>query len=109
MLGTLLSGKFLDMDYRRIKDAFTGNPEDFPLERARLRTIWIYSGLHCASALVFGWTVGEKVHISVPIIATLILGWSATAIQSLITTYLVDLYPKKGASATAALNLARGA
>jgi multidrug resistance protein len=105
--GTLLTGKLLNVDYRRIKKRFTGNPEEFPLERARLRTIWLWAGLQCASTLVFGWTLDREVHISVPVICTFFLGWAATSIQGVITTYLVDVFPNRGASATAALNLAR--
>jgi MFS family permease len=56
---------------------------------------------------VFGWTLQHGVHIAVPIICTFILGWAATSIISVVNTFMVDVYPKKGASATAALNLAR--
>lgn len=107
IMGTLLTGKLLDVDYRRIKKRYTGNPECFPLERARLRTIWLWAALQCASSLIFGWTLDQHVHISVPIICTFFLGWAATSIQGVITTYLVDVFSSRGASATAALNLAR--
>jgi MFS family permease len=107
IIGTLTTGKFLDYDYQKFKKSFTGDPEDFPLEKARLRTIWLWSALQIGSVLVFGWTLEYKVHISVPIICTFILGWSATSIISVISTMMVDIYPKKSASATAALNLVR--
>jgi MFS family permease len=107
IMGTLLTGKLLNVDYRRTKKQFIGNSEVFSLERARLRTIWLWAGLQCASSLVFGWTLDRRVHISVPIICTFFLGWAATSIQGVITTYLVDVFPNRGASATAALNLAR--
>lgn len=107
IIGTLLTGKLLDYDYRRIKKQYAGPPEDFPLERARLQSIWFYSALQCASLIVFGWTIDKHVHISVPIITTFFSGWAATSIQSVITTFLVDAFPKQSASATAALNLSR--
>ncbi|KAK9242966.1 major facilitator superfamily domain-containing protein [Lipomyces tetrasporus] len=97
----------LDSDYRRNKDRYIGSPEFFPLERARLRTVWLWSGLQCASALVFGWTIDQEVRIAVPIICTFIVGWAATSSQSVITTFLVDVFPRRSASASAALNLAR--
>jgi MFS family permease len=105
--GTLTTGKFLDFDYDRFKKSFKGKAEDFPLERVRLRTLWLWAGIQIASVLVFGWTLEYHVHISVPIICTFCLGWSATSIIGIITTFMVDIFPKKGASATAALNLAR--
>lgn len=107
IIGTLTTGKFLDYDYQRIKKKYTGDPDNFPLERARLRTIWLWSGLECASVLVFGWTLEYGVHIAVPIICTFILGWAATSTISVVTTFMVDIYPKQAASATAAVNLAR--
>lgn len=105
--GTLLTGKLLDYDYRRIKASFTGNPEDFPLERARLRLVWLYGGLQCASVVIFGWTIEKGVHMAVPIICLFVLGWTAISMQSIVSTFLVDVYPQKSASAMAALNLVR--
>jgi MFS family permease len=107
IIGTLTTGKYLDYDYAKLKKSFNGDPEDFPLERARLRTLWLWSGLQIASLLVFGWTVNYRVHISVPIISTFVQGWTATSIMSVVNTFLVDVYPKKSASATAAMNLVR--
>ncbi|RFU26052.1 hypothetical protein B7463_g10283, partial [Scytalidium lignicola] len=107
IVGTLTTGKFLDYEYRKFKNDFDGNPDDFPLEHARLRTIWLWSALETIASLVFGWTVRYHVHISVPIICTFVIGWSATSIIGVVNTFLVDLFPKKSASATAALNLAR--
>jgi MFS family permease len=107
IVGTLTTGKFLDFDYRRMKKIHTGSHESFPLERARLRTLWLWSGLECASVLIFGWTLDERVHISVPIIATFFLGWASTSIIGVVTTFMVDCFPNQGASATAALNLVR--
>ena len=107
IVGTLTTGKFLDFDFQRTKKSYTGSLENFPLEHARLRTLWLWSGLECASMLVFGWTLDQRVHISVPIISTFVLGWASTSIIGVVTTFMVDCFPKQGASATAALNLVR--
>ncbi|KAH6724902.1 putative multidrug transporter [Leptodontidium sp. MPI-SDFR-AT-0119] len=107
IIGTLTTGKFLDFDYRHFKASFTGSAEDFPLEKARLRTLYVWSVLQMGACLVFGWTLEKGVHITVPIICTFILGWAATSIISVVSTFMVDIYPKKGASATAAVNLLR--
>ena len=107
ILGTILAGKLLDFDYRRIKARFTGDVKDFPLEHARLRTIWLYAGLQAGSLLVFGWTLDKGVHFAVPLICLFLIGWASVCIQSCVTTFLVDVYATKGASATAALNLVR--
>ncbi|KAA8917398.1 hypothetical protein TRICI_000421 [Trichomonascus ciferrii] len=117
MGGTLITGKILDIDYRRIKNKFQsdvengGNneitEENFPLEKARLRLVPVFSILQCISLIVFGWTIQYRVHIAVPIITTFITGWTAVSMQSTIMTYLVDLFPDKSAAASASLNLAR--
>ncbi len=107
VIGTLSTGMILDYHYRTFKQTYTGTPDNFPLEKVRLKTLWLWSALEIACTIVFGWTLNYRVHISVPIICTFILGWSSTSIIGVISTFLVDVYPKKGASATAALNLVR--
>ena len=105
--GTLTTGKFLDYDYQRFKKSYDGPADDFPLDRVRLRTIWLWAGMQIAASLAFGWTMRYHVHVSVPIICTFFLGWASTSIISTISTFMVDIFPKKGASATAAVNFVR--
>lgn len=123
MIGTLVTGKILDADYRRVKTKyeatfdrekghidFTASQEqDFPLETARLRLVPLFSILQCLSILLFGWSIQypQKVHIAVPIVSTFITGWTAVSTQSLIMTYLVDNFSDRAAASSASLNLAR--
>jgi hypothetical protein len=115
------------MDYRRVKskhlarsteecprtspensDSTTGDG-NFPLEQARLRLVPVFSLAQCMSILLFGWTVEFSAHvnITVPIISTFITGWTAVSTQSVVMTYLVDVFPNQSAAASASLNLAR--
>ncbi|KAK6500798.1 hypothetical protein TWF506_003561 [Arthrobotrys conoides] len=124
MVGTLVTGKLLDSDYHRVKTQHEAStptdPErgdssrtiqelDFPLEKARLRLVPIFSGLQCISIILFGWTIHypHKVHIAAPIISTFITGWTAISIYSVVVTYLVDIFNDRSAAASASLNLAR--
>ncbi|KAH0837732.1 hypothetical protein AYO21_09361 [Fonsecaea monophora] len=107
IIGTVLVGRFLDYDYRRILRKYGGDEQRMPIEKARLRTVWLWSALECVSVLIFGWTVDQGVHISVPIICFFVLGWAAISLQSVISTYLVDIHHTQSASATASLNLVR--
>ena len=116
IIGTLITGKILDADYRRVKTKHESQaPEDgpdnatFPIEKARLRLVPIFAGLQCASILVFGWTIqySRRVHIAVPIITTFFTGWALVSTQSVIMTYLVDVFPDQKAAASASMNLAR--
>ncbi|KAI8661192.1 hypothetical protein NCS55_00988800 [Fusarium keratoplasticum] len=116
IIGTLITGKILDIDYRRVKtqhDSSVTDPEasqsEFPLEKARLRLVPLFSLLQCLSIILFGWTIHypHKVHIAVPIISTFITGWTAVSTQSVVMTYLVDVFHDRSAAASASLNLAR--
>ncbi|RMJ09576.1 hypothetical protein CDV36_010816 [Fusarium kuroshium] len=116
IIGTLITGKILDIDYRRVKaqhDSSITDPEanqsEFPLEKARLRLVPLFSILQCLSIILFGWTIHypHKVHIAVPIISTFITGWTAVSTQSVVMTYLVDIFHDRSAAASASLNLAR--
>jgi predicted MFS family arabinose efflux permease len=118
MIGTLITGKILDKDFRRVKAKYEASldpesrnrqEEGFPLEKARLRLVPTFSLLQCLSILLFGWTIQypHKVHIAVPILSTFITGWTAVSTQSLIMTYLVDIFHDRSAAASASLNLAR--
>lgn len=128
MIGTLITGKILDRDYKKVKAAYdaqmaqtdlengselarsvTQTEEDFPIENARLRLIPIFSVIQCLSIVVFGWTIQypHRVPIAVPIVSTFITGWTAVSTQSTIMTYLVDVFSDRSAAASASLNLAR--
>jgi MFS family permease len=130
MIGTLVTGKILDIDYRRIKARYESllvqnspeaghdtsqkaaakfNAEAFPLEKARLRLVPFFSLLQCISILLFGWTIQHphRVPIAIPIISTFMTGWTAVSTQSVIMTYLVDVFSDRSAAASASLNLAR--
>ncbi|KAH7039762.1 major facilitator superfamily domain-containing protein [Microdochium trichocladiopsis] len=136
MLGTLITGKILDRDYRRVKAAHAGektrgmeegggpgpasagpivddSTEDaddgFPLENARLRLVPIFALAQCLSIVLFGWCIAypATVPIAIPIISTFITGWTVVSTQSVIMTYLVDVFSDRSAAASASLNLAR--
>lgn len=121
MLGTLSTGKILDIDFRKIQRKLsedTGSdgatpldPTDpkFPLERARLRLMPVFTIVQVLSLLLFGWTVhySDKVPLAIPVISTFVTGWTAVGMQSAITTYLVDVFSDQSAAASASLNLAR--
>ncbi|CEP67301.1 MFS transporter LALA0_S22e00122g [Lachancea lanzarotensis] len=107
MLGSLTTGKLLDKDYTAMSAKYEGKEDEMPLDQVRLRLMWIWSTLQICSVLLFGWTLDKHIHIAVPTICTFFTGWAAMAIQSTVSTYMVDLFPNGSASASAAVNLAR--
>ena len=93
IVGTLITGKILDVDYRRVKAKYTSSSSEaggeeaqsnqqasaedeneFTLEKARLRLVPIFALAQCVSISVFGWSVQypHAVHIAVPIISTFV-------------------------------------
>lgn len=128
MIGTLVTGRILDIDYRRVKakhearireaahlEGSSGthvtisDEASFPLEEARLRLVPLFSVIQCLSILLFGWTIDypQRVNIAVPIVSTFFTGWTAVSTQSIMMTYLVDVFADRSAAASASLNLAR--
>ncbi|KAG0702033.1 major facilitator superfamily domain-containing protein [Suillus ampliporus] len=120
---TVLSGRMLDADYQRIKTRLVkkaeGYPEksirpsdvtkdeNFPIERARLRTVPIFTGVFILSCAGYGWSLQRETNIAIPLILQIILGYAVTAIIITVQTLLVDLLPSQSASITACNNLVR--
>ncbi|KAK7999024.1 MFS general substrate transporter [Apiospora marii] len=125
MVGTLITGKILNRDYRKVKAAHEARgtstsaleaggsaapaEDNFPIEKARLRLVPIFSTVQCFSIFLFGWSIqfSAKVPIAVPIVSTFVTGWTLVSTQSVIITYIVDVFPDRSAAASASLNLAR--
>lgn len=117
---SLLTGKVLNHDYRRLQRiqqdernssglvrVSTATLAVDHIEHARLiRLPWIVL-LFLAGTLAFGWCIQARTTIALPIIWTFCSGFTSTAIMSMFSTLIVDWYPNAGASATAAINLVR--
>ncbi|KIS70005.1 uncharacterized protein UMAG_11777 [Mycosarcoma maydis] len=103
-VGTVLAGKILDWDYRRALDK---SKLGVKVTRARLQSAWIYLPCYCASLLAYGWCVRAHTHIAAPIVFQFTLGMFSTMYFTNVNTLIVDLYPGKAASATAAVNVGR--
>ena len=52
----------------------------FPIEKARIRSIWYFIALSIASTIVYGWTVEHRIHLSVPLIMQFLCGLSTTGV-----------------------------
>ncbi|EIM87227.1 MFS general substrate transporter [Stereum hirsutum FP-91666 SS1] len=131
LLSSVGTGRMLDWDYRRVKDKIEklrearrverGDIEekgmdsdeegdirdDFPIEKARLRTMPLYSFFFIAVTLGYGWCVQAKVSIAGPLILQFLLGYLFNAIMNTTSTLLIDLVPTQGSSITACNNIVR--
>jgi hypothetical protein len=77
----------------------------FPIEYARMRNTWWITALFISSVALYG--VSLRTHVSVPIILQYIIAYCATAIFTINSALIIDLYPGASASATAVNNLIR--
>lgn len=121
IIGSTIAGRQLDSDFRAAEDSYRYQcslpqshalpkqelPRDFPLERARLAQLASMVSMFVFAVLVYGFSLHPGATLALPLIAQFVVGYSSTAVLNLNNTLTVDLYPGKGASATAVNNLAR--
>lgn len=123
IIGTVLSGRMLDADFQRTKTRLVKKaeedpekrirPEDvtreenFPIERARLRMLPIFTAIFILTCAGYGWSLQQETNIAVPLILQIIFGYTVTAIMTGMQTLLIDLLPSQSSSITACNNLVR--
>ena len=78
---------------------------DFPLERARQRSLWYIVVPFIFFTDVYGFSL--TLDIDLPLILQFCIAYTATAVFSINSALIVDLIPGKSASATATNNLVR--
>ncbi|CAO3692222.1 unnamed protein product [Umbelopsis ramanniana] len=116
IVGSLLEGKILDRDFRIISEQHgydsrvlkRGNIDlDFPIYKARLRTIIFPHFVFDVTLILFGFMVSINAPLAVILVFQFILGYSATSVFTVFHTLLVDLYPNQAASIAASNNIVR--
>jgi predicted MFS family arabinose efflux permease len=80
---------------------------DFPIEKVRLQPVFIFAPLVAATYIPFGWVVQKRVNIAVPLILEFILAYCQVSCSNNLSSLLVDLFPEKPSTVTAASNLVR--
>lgn len=104
IFGSLINGKLLDRDYQAIKretqskslkaaengggeeekgatqKEMDKNDDDFPIERARLRTVPFYVAIFVAITVGYGWCLQQRVSIAVPLVLQFFCEYAACII-----------------------------
>lgn len=80
---------------------------NFPIERARLEVAIPTLALGSACIIGFGWMVQYNVNLSGPLIFLFVIRFCISASLNTVTVLLVDIYPGKAGTASAANNLVR--
>jgi predicted MFS family arabinose efflux permease len=104
IIGSTMTGKMLDWEYKRVKAA---KGDDFEIEYARLRVMPFYLLLFIGCTIGWGWCLYAKAHIAVPLILGVILGWTSIGILNTTMTLNIDILQTRSSGATACTNLVR--
>lgn len=118
MSGSYTIGYLMDYNHKRTEHEYcqhhklpldtrisTKTHPDFPIETARMRNTWWIIALFIVSTALYGLSL--RTHIAAPIILQYITAYCATAVFTINSALVIDLYPGASASATAVNNLMR--
>lgn len=83
----------------------TKSHPDFPIELARMRNSWWITALFISCTAAYGFSL--ETHLAVPLILQYLIAYCSTAIFTINSALVIDLYPGASASATAVNNLMR--
>ncbi|KAI5962444.1 QDR2 [Candida pseudojiufengensis] len=115
LLGSIITGRIIDLLYGRQKNRHTikychlskeERPE-FNIIESRFQTSIYTTLLIILFLIVFGWCLQFQVHIAPILISTFLISIGTVSFMSCMNTLLLDLFPDKGSSATACLNIVR--
>ena len=115
LLAAFVRGWFIDARYRyhakRLVMPLEINRRvdlsNFPIEKARLEVAIPTVALGSACTIGFGWMVQYKVNLAGPLILLFFIGFCTSSSINTISVLLIDIYPGKAGTATAANNLVR--
>ncbi|KAH0347471.1 MFS general substrate transporter, partial [Aureobasidium melanogenum] len=115
IVSAFTTGKAVDWNYRRHAKLngfpFVKNKQqdmtEFPLEKARLEIAMPLFYLGALTILGYGWVMDKHVSLAGPIILLFVMGYALTAAFQVYNILIVDIYPGKPATASAANNIVR--
>lgn len=118
-VGTIVSafttGKMVDWNYRKHArrhglPVVRNRQEDlsnFPIEKVRLQVALPLLYVGAATVIAYGWALHYEANLAVPLVLVFVLGYSVNAANQCMSILMVDIWPGRPATATAAANLVR--
>ncbi|KAL8791007.1 MAG: hypothetical protein Q9195_006081 [Heterodermia aff. obscurata] len=113
-IAAYFTGKLLDRDFRIISenhslpaDTSTRNVSSFPIEKARLRSVFLFIAINTLATTGYGWALASRTHIAGPLIMLFLTGTSSAATFVTCGTLITDLNPDRSATVQASYNLIR--
>lgn len=115
LLAGFIRGKMIDARYRHhakrlgmlLKRNRYVDLSNFPIERARLEVAIPTLAISAVCYIGFRWMIQYKVNLAGPLIFLFVIGFCVSSSLNTVSVLLVDLYPGKDGTATAANNLVR--
>ena len=115
LISAFTTGKIIDWNYRRhakrlgmpLQKSKQDDLSNFPIERARLEVSLPLLYLAVAGITAYGWLLEAGVHVAAPCVMLFVIGYAIIAGFNCMSILMVDSYPGRPATATAANNLIR--
>ncbi|KAJ4302698.1 hypothetical protein N0V90_001588 [Kalmusia sp. IMI 367209] len=112
MLAALLTGKLLDYEYRLTAhklniSAASTSVTDFPIEKARLRSIFPMIAISSIATIGYGWILRAEAHLAILLMLQFFSGAAQVFVFVTCGTLLTDLNPNKSSTVQASYNLIR--
>lgn len=113
-MAAYLTGKLLDRDFRiatcRLSlppNAPVSDLNDFPIEKARLRSVFVIATVNSIATAGYGWALASRSHIAVPLAMLFFTGSTSAATFVACGTLITDLNPNRSSTVQASYNLVR--
>ncbi|QPG77237.1 hypothetical protein FOA43_004644 [Brettanomyces nanus] len=115
IIGALVSGKLMDVFYRRMKkryvEKWSTNPEaerpPFNVIKARLSLYYICSAIGGVFVLIYGWCLRYHESVAIILVSSFIFTVSCLYPMNSASTLMVDLHPERSGSSTSLNNFYR--
>src|SRR5258707_152028 len=103
----------MDWNYRRwakklnlpLEKKRSTDLRNFPIEKVRLQPVFLFAPLVAATYIPFGWVLQKRANLAVPLILEFICAYCQVSCSNALSSLLIDLYPEKPSTVTAASNL----
>ncbi|KAK8076842.1 hypothetical protein PG996_003012 [Apiospora saccharicola] len=112
ILAGFVAGPWMRARYRRTAlearlPADGHGVEGFPIEKARIREMWMAYGVTHLSIAGLGWAVQYRAHPAVILVLQGVAGFVKSLLFSSFNTLLIDVHPDRPSTAAAAASLTR--
>ncbi|CDR41029.1 CYFA0S06e00430g1_1 [Cyberlindnera fabianii] len=115
LIGSVVSGKLLDLSYRKLHKIHLNNIEKgtipantpFNVIRSRIVVVFPFVLLGDGFCLIYGWCLYKHVHIAVICVTSFFLSLGCLSVVNSNMTLMVDLYPSQSSAAASCVNLTR--